>query len=475
MKKIVFSLCVSLTLAFHGERADAQDYSSLFREFEAGSLTFSDKRFLQTALAFEGHYNGLLDGDWGPRSARAMEDYSRAEFGTRSEDWHMATLAFSFFQRGIEDGWEIVHFQPLGMSFLFPKGTAVQDAPSGTLENWRQRGSSLSFSFGVHDVEQAQFLHDYTANWHQSATPLYTVRKSNFAITGARRADGSTLYARSNFLNGKWSTILLSANGADANAMAAVASSISVGTGISLQVTPGGRLDRAIETALELVEEESSTQTEPGSQRGAARSGRESSGTGFFVSKSGHVLTNAHVVSTCNRILVDGSSAMIVESSEAFDLALLATTGGQRDSIASFASQPVQLNADLTVAGFPLAGLLGGFNVTRGSVSSLKGLGGEATQFQLTAPVQPGNSGGPVVGADGNVVGVVVAKLDAVRTAEVIGDIPQNINFAIRGEIAKLFLSQNGVNPIVSPGDIDLSPTQLAERVQSFTAFITCE
>ncbi len=456
-------------------RAEAQDYSTIFREFEARTLTYDDKRFLQTALAFEGHYNGLLDGDWGPRSARAMDQFALVEFGTRSEDWHMAALAFNFLGQVVDNGWEIVHFPSLGMSFLFPSETAIKDPPSDTLENWRQRGSSLSISFGIHSVEQAQALHDYTAKWHQHPEPVYSVRKTNFAVTGAKRRDGSGLYARSNFINGKWSTVLLSSEKSDANAMAAVASSVSVGAGASLQVTPGGRLDRVIETAFEMMEKSLRTQDQPLTQDTQKLPSAESSGTGFTVSDRGHVLTNAHVVRSCDRIYAGNQPARIVEVSQEFDLALLRAQSGLSESVAAFSNQSIQLNSDVTVAGYPLAGLLGGFNVTRGSVSSLKGLRGEATQFQLTAPVQPGNSGGPVVGADGDVVGVVVSKLDAIKTAEAIGDIPQNVNFAIRGEIAKLFLSQNGVIPIVNIYSHELSPVEIANRVRDYTVLITCQ
>jgi S1-C subfamily serine protease len=112
--------------------------------------------------------------------------------------------------------------------------------------------------------------------------------------------------------------------------------------------------------------------------------------------------------------------------------------------------------------------------VTRGSVSSLKGIGGDGINMQITAPVQPGNSGGPVVNAAGQVVGVVVAKLDAAAVAEVYDDIPQNVNFAIRGEIAKLFLSQNGVDPVIAGAAPAVTPEDLAEIAQGFTRLITC-
>lgn len=118
--------------------------------------------------------------------------------------------------------------------------------------------------------------------------------------------------------------------------------------------------------------------------------------------------------------------------------------------------------------------MLGGINVTRGAVSSLKGFKGDAVTLQISAPVQSGNSGGPLVAADGEVVGVIVSKLDALYMAENSGDIPQNVNFAIRGEIAKLFLAQNQIETQLSMADEVLAPEILAEKASKFTSFIEC-
>lgn len=100
----------------------------------------------------------------------------------------------------------------------------------------------------------------------------------------------------------------------------------------------------------------------------------------------------------------------------------------------------------MIVVGFPLRGLLASeANITTGTVSALAGIGNDTRFLQITAPVQPGNSGGPVLDHAGQIVGVVVGKLDALRLAKATGDIPQNINFAINGTVAKAFLDANGV------------------------------
>lgn len=171
---------------------------------------------------------------------------------------------------------------------------------------------------------------------------------------------------------------------------------------------------------------------------------------------------------------VDGKPARQVAQDETFDLALVPSDGLAGTPAASFAASPARLNSDVTVVGYPLNGLLGGLNVTRGAVASLKGMGGDATRMQISAPVQPLNSGGPVLDAYGSVVGVVVAKLDAQVVANVFGDIPQNVNFAIRGEIAKLFLFQNCVEPGVTAEPSLLSAETLAERAAGFMTLIQC-
>ena len=251
-----------------------------------------------------------------------------------------------------------------------------------------------------------------------------------------------------------------------------------MGRALPVRFTEDGDLHRAVRELLALIDEDESEEAPVVSAEAKpppnVEDGNGGSGTGFFVSESGHVLTNAHVIEACASVQVNQRDAEVVSVSDAFDLAILLVPPGKLQTFARFASGPAKLNADVTVAGFPYSGILGGLNVTRGSVSSLKGLGGNALQMQITAPVQSGNSGGPVIASDGTIVGVVVAKLDAEVVADAIGDVPQNVNFAVRGEIAKLFLSQNGVQPELGGSGTALEPTTLAEQASAFTVFVEC-
>ncbi len=104
----------------------------------------------------------------------------------------------------------------------------------------------------------------------------------------------------------------------------------------------------------------------------------------------------------------------------------------------------------------------------------MKGLGGDETSVQISAPVQPGNSGGPVVDKSGNVVGVVVSKLDAVLLADATGDIAQNVNFAIRGSMAKIFLQTNGIFFEERDSVEEIGPEDAATTLQAATRLIQC-
>ena len=69
---------------------------------------------------------------------------------------------------------------------------------------------------------------------------------------------------------------------------------------------------------------------------------------------------------------------------------------------------------------------------TKGEIASLAGAADDPRYFQISLPVQPGNSGGALVDARGNVVGIVAAKLDAAAALVATGSLPENVNFAGR-------------------------------------------
>ena len=208
---------------------------------------------------------------------------------------------------------------------------------------------------------------------------------------------------------------------------------------------------------------------------------RASTGTGFVVGPD-LVLTNHHVIEGCGRILVrtaDNRNLPVPQapaSDARRDLALLRVPGNPGPTLA-FRANPVRRGESVVTYGFPLAGLLSsGPTLTTGEVSALAGLADNQTQFQISAPVQQGNSGGPLLDRQGNVIGVIVSKLNAARIAQRTGDIPQNVNFAVKGTEAVDFLRRNGVQPVLreSPG-AERPAAEVGEQAHPSTVFIRCE
>jgi hypothetical protein len=197
-------------------------------------------------------------------------------------------------------------------------------------------------------------------------------------------------------------------------------------------------------------------------------------GTGFFVAEDGAILTNSHVVSRCVSIKVGQpgqpmEAAQVVGRDPINDLALLRSS--LKPPSAPALRTGVRLGETIAVYGFPLLSVLPtSGNFTTGNITATAGLLDDSRMLQISAPVQPGNSGGPVVDAYGNVVGIVRAQLKP--------GMAQNVNFAIRASVGIMFLERYSVlttaAPVVAKNAEALSPVDLAERVQQIAVVVMC-
>lgn len=202
-------------------------------------------------------------------------------------------------------------------------------------------------------------------------------------------------------------------------------------------------------------------------------------GTGFFVSPNGNVITNNHVVDGCGEIRIPAHNitAKLVVADQANDLALIKIEVVGKPVLAFPSGDDLKQGEEVFAFGFPLDGYLpSAGNVTTGIVSALAGPGNNSSLIQTTAPVQPGNSGGPLLNKKGKVVGVVVGKANAIKIAKVTGDIPQNINFAIAPRTVKSFLDGNRVE-YQKKGDtfsFDKDSVAIADEARKATMKIEC-
>ena len=126
--------------------------------------------------------------------------------------------------------------------------------------------------------------------------------------------------------------------------------------------------------------------------------------------------------------------------------------------------------------GYPYHGLLSSdFTVTAGIISSLSGILNDTRYLQISAAVQPGNSGGPLLDTSGNVVGVVAAKINAIKFAKATGDIPENINFAIKTGAVRDFLDNSVVSYQTAESKAELKTADIARNARAYTTLIYCK
>ncbi|HYL17837.1 MAG TPA: serine protease [Burkholderiales bacterium] len=203
-------------------------------------------------------------------------------------------------------------------------------------------------------------------------------------------------------------------------------------------------------------------------------------GTGIAISHATHIVTNAHVVANCKSVRVllgaQQAAARVVALDADADLAVLKTGLSTPKTLAIRSSPALRLGDSVIAFGFPLSDSLSqGGNLTTGNVSALAGLHDDARYIQMTAPVQPGSSGGPLLDGGGNLVGVITSKLDALAMVKRTGDIPQNVNFAVKTEGLEAFLRKNKVAYDVAVTDRQLSVADVGDIAKDATVKIICE
>ena len=200
--------------------------------------------------------------------------------------------------------------------------------------------------------------------------------------------------------------------------------------------------------------------TEPADAATVPSSDRASVGTGFFITDSGLLVTAYHVVANFNEISVVMPGmrrlrAQVLKLDAVNDIALLKVTAMTPFLYLSH-SQGVPPGMDVVTVGYPQVGIQGlAAKITRGIVNSSSGMRDDPGSFQFSAEVQKGNSGGPLMGPGGTVVGVVRSKLDALKLSLTTNDLSQNVNYATKSVRLLDFLGNIPGLPTTRPVDAD--------------------
>ena len=200
----------------------------------------------------------------------------------------------------------------------------------------------------------------------------------------------------------------------------------------------------AQECEAKRVNHESSQSLERRPATEATKAPHNVTGTGFLITHNGYLITNHHVVKDSGKVRVQTTAglldAVVVRTDAASDLALLKVTG-TFDALPVVSSSNSRLGSTVATVGFPNIGLQG-FEpkLSKGDISSLAGMQDDVKQFQISVPVQPGNSGGALVDERGNVVGVVTAQLNQEAALTSSGTLAQNVNYAVKSSYLLGFL-----------------------------------
>lgn len=203
----------------------------------------------------------------------------------------------------------------------------------------------------------------------------------------------------------------------------------------------------------------------------ASGSDGSSSGTAFFVSNKGHLLTNNHVVEGCELSKISFKNkdydAKLIATDKTLDLALL-KANIRSSTYFSFSNEDANKLNKIYVAGFPLGkGLSDDLKISSGIVSALKGFEDNSNEIQIDAPINPGNSGGPIINESGELVAIAVSGLAKDQT--------EGINFGIKSSAAESFLNSNKIKPKKSLYSRKLNNDKLLDILEKGTVYTYCD
>ncbi len=237
-----------------------------------------------------------------------------------------------------------------------------------------------------------------------------------------------------------------------------------------------GTLALAMKQRYDFMNVASSPETEnkkPESSKGI------STGTGFFISNNGYVLTNSHVIegSSSISIILNGKSvsATLVDHDSSNDIALL-KVDKEVEGLAIELKNKIKQGTEIAVLGYPNIGLQGNEQkATFGYINANSGIQGDTRYFQIDSPIQPGNSGSPMVNDQGVVIGIASASLNQSAAIKSTGTLAQNVNYAVKIAYALPMLINHGVDYIEPVKQKALEKTELIERISNSVVLVVAE
>jgi S1-C subfamily serine protease len=200
----------------------------------------------------------------------------------------------------------------------------------------------------------------------------------------------------------------------------------------------------------------------------------KSSGTGFFISKNGFITTNYHVIDEANIIEIEylgkSYSASVAVSDKQNDIAILKINDVKFKNLASldynFKKEVSDVGSSVFALGYPLTQLMGNeIKFTDGKINSKSGFKGEITSYQISVPIQPGNSGGPLFDNDGNLVGITSSGINREL------NLTENVNYAVKTKYLALLIDELD-EKFELPNSTIQKTKPLTEKIKSLSDFV---
>jgi len=415
-----------------------------------------DLAYLQAVLTIEGFYNGLLDGDWGRRSQSALDGFAFATDKTlRPDATHLAHLIRRFEDERALAGWSRIRNAAAGISVAQPvllMDETDRDQPHLT---YATPSRDLLVRWIADGGDATGAMHDWARNAHAGREEAYVHATADRLITAVELENQRRVYLRSWLSGGVFVTLLIQSEPRQYNRAALIAASIAPGPAPEIELAPGGPLAALVVAPPKVARAPDALPRKPHAPvavtpepafEAPRRTLAKGSGTGFFVNAT-DVVTAAHVIEGCDALaLEDGTPLSVIAVEPEPDLAVLQAGTRSAHWLPLRAGDALLLGQGVAAVGYPFLSLTdGALSLTMGNVSALSAGDHRPDWVVISAPVQPGNSGGPLLSDRGEVVGVVVARASDGFYLKETGTLPQNINYAVKLSRLRAFLDGAGV------------------------------
>lgn len=425
------------------------------------SLTPEARRDLQAALQSAGYYNATIDGAFGRGTRNAMANWQR-------DNGFEATGILTTLQRAalmgqynaILEGLDMAWVRDLeaGIEVRLPLGAVAFDRYDSPFAHYEATGdldAKVLLISQTGDVSTLASLYEVMQTLR--IIPLdgpRTLNRTRFSIVG--RANSFVSETEVSLANGEIKGFTLIWPSGDearrARVLQQIRASFTRRTGV-------------INEGFELASD----------QRAALISGLEvrqpvRALSGFYVDRSGTVVTSAEAVRSCSRITLDETfDATLASLDPSSDVAVLKPRKGLvPPRIAEFSPAQPRLSSEVAVAGYSFGGQLGAPSMTFGTLADLKGLTGETDLNRLSLPALPGDTGGPVFDESGNVMGMLLPTPEGARR------LPEEVRFALTVEGLTSILSRAGVAMITGRETATLDPQDIMDRGVEMTVLVSC-